>query len=148
VGAAGRDEGSFRFETASLVEQIGFYLRLLEETGRLGYRLGRVRVGVTDLEDGRQERALDEHVLTPLQTRYPNVSCTFDPGRESGRGYYAGVCFHLYAANEAGNDFELVDGGFTTWTQQLLSNKKERLLISGLGTERLCSEFRAAAEPC
>ena len=31
---------------------------------------------------------------------------------------------------------ELIDGGFTTWTQQLLSNNKERLLISGLGTER------------
>jgi hypothetical protein len=35
----------------------------------------------------------------------------------------------------------LIDGGFTTWTQLLLSNRKERLLISGLGTERLCSQF-------
>lgn len=38
---------------------------------------------------------------------------------------------------------ELIDGGFTTWTQQVLSNIKERLLISGLGIERLCSQFRA-----
>jgi len=29
-----------------------------------------------------------------------------------------------------------VDGGFTDWTQQLLSNRKERLLISGMGSER------------
>ena len=29
-------------------------------------------------------------------------------------------------------------GGFTTWTADLLSNAKERLLISGLGLERLC----------
>ncbi len=51
------------------------------------------------------------------------------------------ACFHVYATNEAGTEFELIDGGFTTWTQQVLSNTKERLLISGLGTERLCSQF-------
>jgi hypothetical protein len=49
------------------------------------------------------------------------------------------------ARNRAGDEFPLVDGGFTTWTQQLLSNAKERLLISGLGTELLCSRFTAAA---
>jgi hypothetical protein len=35
----------------------------------------------------------------------------------------------------------LTDGGFTDWTAQLLNNKKERLLISGLGPERLVSQF-------
>ena len=29
------------------------------------------------------------------------------------------------------------DGGFTDWTAQLLGNRKERLLISGYGVERL-----------
>jgi hypothetical protein len=43
----------------------------------------------------------------------------------------------------AGTELELIDGGFTTWTQQLLSNRKKRLLISGLGVERLCSQFSA-----
>ena len=33
----------------------------------------------------------------------------------------------------------LVDGGFVDWTQRLLSDRKERLLISGIGTERLCT---------
>jgi hypothetical protein len=36
----------------------------------------------------------------------------------------------------------LVDGGFTTWTQQPLSNRKERLLISGLGIERFSGLVR------
>jgi hypothetical protein len=30
---------------------------------------------------------------------------------------------------------ELVDGGFVDWTQKLLGNKKERLLISGTGID-------------
>jgi hypothetical protein len=36
---------------------------------------------------------------------------------------------------------ELVDGGSVNWTQKLLSNAKERLVISGIGSERLCAEF-------
>jgi hypothetical protein len=31
-----------------------------------------------------------------------------------------------------------VDGGAVDWTQRLLSNAKERLVISGIGSERLC----------
>ncbi len=34
--------------------------------------------------------------------------------------------------------------GFTTWTQDLLSNIKERLLTSRLGTELFCSQFDTA----
>ena len=34
-----------------------------------------------------------------------------------------------------------VDGGVTNWTQQLFSNQKERLFISGIGAERACSVF-------
>jgi hypothetical protein len=142
--AAGRDEGSFGFETASLVEQIAFYIDLLGEAGRLGYVVTRIRVALTDLEQGRRERALAEQVVGPLTARYPAVLCGLDPDRESGRGYYTGACFNIYATNREGAEFELIDGGFTTWTQRMLSNTKERLLISGLGTERLCSELFAA----
>ena len=52
-------------------------------------------------------------------------------------GYYRDTCYHIFAKDFSGNDLLLVDGGFTNWTQQLLSNQKERFLISGLGSERL-----------
>jgi hypothetical protein len=139
--AAGRDEGSFRFETTSLFEQIAFYVQLLREVSRLGYQTHRLRVTLTDLEQGRREQTLDAQVLKPLMANHPGVLCELDPERETGRGYYVGACFHVYATTVAGTEFELIDGGFTTWAQQVLSNSKERLLISGLGTERLCSQF-------
>jgi hypothetical protein len=142
--AAGRDEGSFQFETTSLVEQISFYIRLLRSASELGYQAHQLRVTLTDLENGLREQTIDSQVFKPLMVNYPGVICEFDPGRESGRGYYVGACFHIYAKNLAGTEFELIDGGFTTWTQQLLSNNKERLLISGLGTERFCSQFSAS----
>ncbi len=139
--AAGRDEGSYRFETTTLVEQISYFLRLLQETAQLGYRIGQVRVTITSLREDRLEHVLDENVLKPVRAAYPDVRCAFDPDRETGRGYYIVACFHVYATNMAGAEYQLVDGGFTTWTQQLLSNNKERLLISGLGTELLCRHF-------
>lgn len=112
---------------------------------RLGYQVHQLRVTLTDVEEGRREQTLIEQVLRPLMTNHSGVICELDPNRETGRGYYVGVCFHIYASNVAGTEFELIDGGFTTWTQQLPSNSKERLLISGLGTERLCSQFDAPA---
>ena len=138
--AAGRDEGGFQFELASLTEQLGFYLRLLRETSQLGYITDRVRIALTDLESGR-ERDLEVRVLEPLRLAYPGVICAFDPNRDSGLGYYVGACFKIFATNPAGTECELVDGGFTTWTRQLLSNAKERLLISGLGIEVLIDRF-------
>src|SRR5436305_7478571 len=48
--AAGRDEGSFQFETTSLIEQISFYIRLLRGASQLGYQAHQLRITLTDLE--------------------------------------------------------------------------------------------------
>ncbi|MBV9228377.1 MAG: hypothetical protein JOZ18_03615 [Chloroflexi bacterium] len=138
---AGRDEGSFQFETSTLLEQIGFYLRVLREATPFGYPAHGFRVAITDLEEGRREQVLTEQVLSPLAANHSDLLCELDPNRETGRGYYVGACFHIFATNRSGNEIELIDGGFTTWTQQLLSNAKERLLISGLGTEHFLNQF-------
>ena len=37
-----------------------------------------------------------------------------------------------------GHGDHLADGGVVDWTQQLLSNAKERLVISGIGSDRVC----------
>jgi len=137
---AGRDEGSFTFETETLVDQIDFYLRLLDGVSQLGYDVEDVRTLVTALDERRQED-LKSRVLDPLSEKHPQVSFAFNPGRQSGRGYYTDVCFWIRARDRSGVDYLLIDGGFTTWTQQLLSNRKERLLTSGMGSERFCACF-------
>ncbi|MGP3966433.1 hypothetical protein [Streptomyces sp. 6N223] len=141
---AGRDAGSFRFETRALTEQLALHLDLLGRAADLGHRATAVRVSLTDLTtEGRHRAALRERVLDPLAAAHPGVAFGFDDERPHGRGYYAGVCFEIHAATPAGDEITLIDGGFTTWTASLLSNAKERLLISGLGTERLIAAFRA-----
>jgi hypothetical protein len=135
---AGRDEGSYRFEVEALVEQIGFYVRLLQALIEQNAPMRGLRVGLTDFS-GKHQAALQNGVIAPLAAQLPNVAVGFDPDRASGRDYYAAVCFYIYIKDQTGTEHVLADGGFTSWTQQLLHNHKERLLISGIGTERVCS---------
>jgi len=146
LSTAGRDEGSYRFELDSLGEQLELYLQLLSAMPASEYRIRGLRVGITDLTDGTHNEALRTRVIEPLAAQFPRVEIAFDPQRSAGRNYYSGVCFAIFVKDDANVEYLLADGGFTTWTQQLLSNRKERLLISGIGTERLCSVFRAGTE--
>lgn len=57
-----------------------------------------------------------------------------DPSRTTG--YYQGLCFKVFR-----DGVEIGDGGFVDWTQRLLGNRKERLLISGVGIDRLAMEL-------
>jgi hypothetical protein len=135
---AGRDEGSFAFETTALAEQVGAHLDIL---GR-SRRVRTLNVTVTDLTGGRHRDALGA-VMRRLAAEHPEAAFGFDDERAHGRGYYVGACFEIGAVTAGGDSLGLVDGGFTRWTAELLGNAKERLLISGLGVERLCGHFPA-----
>jgi hypothetical protein len=139
---AGRDEGSYRFELESLYEQIAFYVWLLSEVEEIGHSVNGIRVAITDLTGGALTDRLRREVMELLAARRPGAQLEFDPDRTRGRGYYEGVCFSIHATDARGAEHELADGGFTPWTQRILSNQKERLLISGISTERMCSIFR------
>ena len=133
---AGHDEGSFLFETEALFEHISFFIRLLLRSHELGINVRNLAVHVTAFDEKHMD-VLQQKVLNRLAIEHGNVIVEFDQKRETGRGYYRDACYHIFAKDSSGNDLLLVDGGFTNWTQQLLSNQKERFLISGLGSERL-----------
>lgn len=143
LGTAGRDEGNERFELDSLVEQLGFYLRFLAAGKDVGFPMNLPRIAVTDLTGHLLSERLQRDVLDPLAAGFPEARLGFDPDRASGRGYYEKTCFKVYATDPRGVEHELADGGFTDWTRTLLSDRKERLLISGIGTERICGLFGA-----
>ena len=134
---AGRDSGSFAFETGALVEHINFYLRYLAALEKIDLHLCSKIVNITDFA-GTREAQLQGEVILPLRQKFKDAAIQFDSDRKQGGGYYDGIGFQISAQDSQGTDMLLVDGGFTDWTRQLLNNQKERLLISGIGTERLC----------
>jgi hypothetical protein len=66
------------------------------------------------------------------------------PNRSSGAGYYQGFCFKVYATIDE-RPVEVGDGGFVDWTRKLVGSEKERLLISGMGLDRLAIGLRQKA---
>jgi len=94
-------------------------------------------VTISDFSGRDRANAVNEAVLEPLRTQFEDVVFETDPTRAAGRGYYSGVVFQIHGQYE-NQTFFLVDGGEVSWSQKLLSNAKERMVISGLGSERLC----------
>lgn len=141
--SAGRDPGAGAFEVEALSEHVGFYLRALRRFLGNGVPL---RVSVTDLESDPPRERWQQDRVRSLAAGLPNVEIRSDPTRSAGRGYYADVCFQLHAASDTGEWVELVDGGAVDWTRKLLSNAKERLMISGIGSERVVARFARANE--
>ena len=75
--------------------------------------------------------------LQPLDAAWPAARVRFEDDRQAGRAYYTAACFGVDAVHPDGGRSNLSDGGFVDWTAQLLADAKERLLISGLGIDRL-----------
>ena len=139
--SAGRDQGNLTFELSALALHAGFYLRALRAF--LGEGIG-LRLSASDFSPSRPREALVEsQFLGPIRDEFPEVDCTIDRERQSGRGYYGDLCFHVDALAPSGHPIQLADGGSVDWTQKLLSNAKERLVTSGIGSERVCNSFPA-----
>jgi hypothetical protein len=127
---------------------LGSYLGFLRRLGSEGYSIRDVKVAVSDTQ--RDEQRLDRaraEVLEPLAAEFPGISLELDRTREQGRNYYAGLCLRIDATDLTGRQLNLADGGFTNWTQRLLSNAQERLLVSGIGLELIVKRYRVASPP-
>ncbi len=138
--SGGRDSGSLRFQSESLLAQIGFYLSALREY--IGPKAD-MRVTISDFGYA-DVRPTVQHVVENLQSSFREEKIEVDQGRKQGRGYYGELCFKIYATPPNSREYELVDGGDVNWTQKLLNDGKERLVISGCGSERLCELFEPA----
>ena len=138
--SAGRDRGSFQCELDALAEHISWHLRVIAEYAP---RLA-LTVRLTDLSGGPRRAALEHDLLERLAPASPAVSWRMDDERQAGRAYYAQACFAIDADHAGREPVNLVDGGLTDWTARMLSDRKERLLISGLGSERLLQHSGSA----
>ena len=136
--SAGRDLGNSQFEILTLGVHIRYYIRALRAF--LGPFVV-LKLSLTDFSLQDNRRILEEQLMDPIRSEFEQVECVFNDSRTSGRGYYLHFCFHIHATNPSGQPVELVDGGIVDWTQKFLGNAKERLLISGIGSERVCTEF-------
>ncbi|QOY92290.1 hypothetical protein [Paludibaculum fermentans] len=98
-----------------------------------------------DLPTEMEHRLLNETVVEPLRAEFPEAEFRVNQARLEGLGYYRGFALRISPQAPDGHRYPVADGGFTDWTARLLSNQKERLLISGIGSELVCKKYRYAA---
>lgn len=133
---AGRDRGGLDFELEALRLQLSILLDLIDRLPEIGLPRLRPQVRVSDFTSRLGER-LQAEVHAPLRKAHPEASIEAFDERQRARGYYEAIAFEIDVPGADGSSWNLADGGFTDWTRKLLSNQKERLLIGGLGLERL-----------
>jgi hypothetical protein len=126
VVSAGRDSGSLAFERHHATEHLALLTAALR---RAGARRVQIRLTLLDPRFTPVAEAIRRSIV--------DAELVDDPGRRPG-GYYTGLCFKVLAGTD-GELIEFGDGGFVTWTQKLLGNRKERLLIGGIGIDRVAS---------
>jgi len=127
---AGRDTGSFDFEAKATVEHIKTYCRLFDE---LKFKKGPIIINLYGPDSKLISQVAEElksfvHTVAHLGMRKSS--------------YYPSISFKLNIRNSEGSEIEIGDGGITDWTQKLVSNSKERLMISGIGIDRLIAGFK------
>ena len=129
--SAGRDLGSRAFE----VHELTLHARTLAETIRALDPQLSVHVTVSD-HSGRPDEAMA--VAAALAGDVDRASV--DPERIHGVGYYEHLCVKIFV--RIGDDLiEVGDGGSVPWTRDLVGSRKERLVISGLGLDRLADQI-------
>ena len=133
--SAGRDSGNFDFEKESLRRHIEFYKVSFEKIS--GCTSVKIRLKALDTEG--MENRLFRSVLAYLEKTEPAWSIEVIQGKQAEQEYYRGLQFKIVIPKPAciTEEIEIADGGFTDWTRKLSGNRKERLLISGMGLELL-----------
>jgi hypothetical protein len=104
------------------------------------------RIGDRELAGpARLLATIRQNVFPPLAREFPTVDFVFDLTRAEALDYYSGPMLKITATDPAGARLAIADGGGTTWTQRLLSDRKERLLVSGISLSLIASRFAPAA---
>ncbi|MBI3037681.1 hypothetical protein HYY75_01335 [bacterium] len=138
---SGRDCGNLAFEVEAMMEHLDYYLQVIQSAGECGYPARNIRVELIPF-DSHGGLVAEEKIFGELRPRHKDVTFMVHADTERGGNYYEQFRFHIFATSTDGTEYFLVDGGLTKWMQKLMNNRKERFMISGMGTERFLSCFR------
>jgi len=129
--SSGKDTGSYQFECDNLLKHFIALDGIL--TTVFGAKNCRFKLLSREGYDNPGHLLEAAAGFLKKDKRLRQIICDASPSKNN---YYKGIQFKMIVEIK-GRDIEIADGGFVDWTQQLLQNKKERLLIAGFGFELL-----------
>ncbi|HWW60099.1 MAG TPA: hypothetical protein VN181_01915 [Thermoanaerobaculia bacterium] len=132
---AGRDRGNQLFEENAVVEHLDVLLTLMT-TLPSDYVVDELAITLACAAGQPCDR-----IRARLAERWPSVEIRADEERLGKSAYYKGIAFKLWVGRAGGPTLPLGDGGLVDWTARLRADRKERLMISAIGTEVLAKLF-------
>ncbi len=128
---AGRNRGGVALETEALLTHLKYYERLLDDMLPIPFSFTLKTFPTTP-----EEEVAVEKIKTYLQSKFTAERLKHETVDPKAHRYYQLVRFSLDVQHK-GQYFNLGDGGFVDWNEQLTQNKKELLFTSGVGLELL-----------
>jgi hypothetical protein len=126
---AGTDTGSFSFEKQSLY----LHIVAMKELYMDYYKVDDISFRFICRKHGYDSsERLAEEVREFVIGKHPDISIDIIKTPEKEIDYYKGIQYKV-DIRVNGKSYEIGDGGFVDWTQQILQNKKERMLSTGIG---------------
>ncbi|MGG1636667.1 hypothetical protein [Paenibacillus sp. NRS-1760] len=128
--SSGLDEGSYSFEKQSLWEHIKVYQSIFKTLFGSD-----IEIILSERSGYKDSAGLVSRIIKHGNELSMNMSVsTGEPNMENQ--YYKGLQFTLKTVIGE-TEYFIGDGGFVDWTQSMLGSRKERLLISAIGLDRL-----------
>jgi hypothetical protein len=126
---SGHDTGNFTFEKKSLADHIA----VMESLYKDHFKIEGLKFRFLSREGYDKPQQFIEKLTEYIHEVHPSV--VIERPEETGENnYYKGLQYKIIIP-AGSREFEIGDGGFVDWTQQLLGNRKERMLITGIGIE-------------
>jgi hypothetical protein len=130
VVTCGTDTGSFAFEKESLNEHV----RLMADVFKNYFKVGDISFRLLCRPGYERPADLAHQCVMFIRSQNPELTVSVIERPEKENSYYNGIQYKVDIRIE-GKTYEIGDGGFVNWTQQLLQNRKERMLSTGFGFE-------------
>lgn len=124
----GKDAGGLDFEQKSLHEHI----QVMTDLFLHYYKVDEINFKLLRRTGQESPEIMAGAIRDFLLARNPDLNVTFVEKPLIDTDYYKGLQYKVNIVVK-GNSYEIADGGFVDWTQQLLQNKKQRMLSTGFG---------------
>ena len=128
--SCGRDTGSFNFEKEELLKHLTTSYEICKS-----YGVEKIYYEIIPCKGYDSQSPLIMESISYVRKKNSNLEfLVIAP--EHDNNYYHGFRIKQQIVI-GGNTIEIADGGLLDWTQQLLTNKKERMMTFGLGIQVL-----------
>lgn len=127
--SSGKDTGHLEFELKVLEKHLSLYHEFLTVKSGL-----KILITIKVISD--TNAALYDSLAQQISKRLAMMNIKIVSVSSVDHRYYSGLRFSIDILDD-GKEFNIGDGGFVNWPVTLLSNRKERMLTSGIGIELL-----------